>query len=60
MTVTVQQNDAVDTIDVPLNKTDYNTPVNTQNVMQMYKQNPVGMFMGAQLSNCTININMPK
>ena len=33
---------------------------NTSNVMQMYKQNPTGMFMGAQLSNCTININMPE
>ena len=26
----------------------------------MYTQNPIGMFIGAQLSNCTININMPK
>ena len=32
----------------------------TQNVMQRYKQNPIGMFMGAHLSNCTNNINMPK
>lgn len=30
------------------------------NFMQMYKQNPIGMFMGANLSGCTININMPK
>ena len=32
----------------------------TQNVSQMLKQNPIGMFVGANLSNCTININMPK
>lgn len=32
----------------------------TNNYMQMLKQNPIGMFMGANLSNCTININMPK
>ena len=30
------------------------------NFMQMYRQNPVGMFVGANLNNCTININMPK
>ena len=40
--------------------TEDQTPTNTQNVMQMYKQNPIGMFMAVQLSNCTININMPK
>ena len=32
----------------------------TSNVMQMYRQNPIGMFVGANLNNCTININMPK
>ena len=32
----------------------------SQNVMQTYKQNPIGMFVGATLTNCTININMPK
>ena len=32
----------------------------TQNFMQMYRQNPVGMFVGANLNNCTININIPK
>ena len=32
----------------------------TSNVMQNYKQNPIGMFVGANLTNCTININMPK
>ena len=33
---------------------------NTKNIMAMYKQNPVGMLMGATLNNCTININLPK
>ena len=36
------------------------TPVTMGNFMQMYRQNPVGMFVGANLTNCTININMPK
>ena len=36
------------------------SPFNSSNFMQMYKQNPVGMFLGANLNNCTININMPK
>ena len=31
-----------------------------QNVIQMYKQNPIEMLVGTHLSNCTININMPK
>ena len=35
-------------------------PVTTSNVMQMYRQNPVGMFVGANLTNCTININLRK
>ena len=30
------------------------------NIMQSYRQNPIGMFFGANLNNCTININMPK
>ena len=30
------------------------------NIMQNYRQNPIGMFVGANLNNCTININMPK
>ena len=33
---------------------------NTQNIMQMYRQNPVGLFMGANITNCTINVNLPK
>ena len=33
---------------------------NTNNIMKIVKQNPVGLFMGATISNCTININMPK
>ena len=36
------------------------TATSTSNVMKMYKQNPISMFVGANLSNCTININMPK
>ena len=32
----------------------------TQNISQMYKQNPTGMFVGANLINCTINVNMQK
>ena len=32
----------------------------TSNIMHNYKQNPIGMFVGANLTNCTININMPK
>ena len=32
----------------------------THNFMQMYRQNPIGMFVGANLNNCTININIPK
>ena len=32
----------------------------TNNIMQMYRQNPIGMLVGANLNNCTININMPK
>ena len=32
----------------------------TQNAMAMYKQNLIGMFIGANLTNCTININKPK
>lgn len=36
------------------------TTTNTNNIMAIYRQNPVGMFMGANLHNCTININMPK
>lgn len=42
---------------VPSNSQNQNL---TNNYMQMLKQNPVGMFMGANLSNCTININIPK
>ena len=42
------------------NKSPEKSVPSSQNVMQMYKQNPIGMFVGAQLSNCTININMPK
>lgn len=30
----------------------------TNNYMQMLKANPVGMFVGANLNNCTININL--
>lgn len=47
---------------VPLSpKLDLNVPANVNNnVMQMYKQNPIGFLMGANLNNCTININMPK
>ena len=38
-----------------------NSPPSTQNnIMQMYKQNPIGMFVGANISNCTIKINLPK
>ena len=33
---------------------------NISNFMQTFKQNPVGMIMGAKLANCTININFPK
>ena len=36
-----------------------NSSQNTQNNMQMYRENPVGMFMGANLNNRTININLP-
>lgn len=32
----------------------------TNNYLAMLKQNPVGMFMGANINNCTININLPK
>ena len=32
----------------------------TSNFMQNYRENPIGMFVGANLTNCTININMPK
>ena len=35
-------------------------PTTNSNVMALYRQNPVGMFMGANLNNCTININIPK
>ena len=35
-------------------------PMTTNNIMQLYRQNPVGMFVGENLNNCTININMPK
>ena len=34
--------------------------MHSSQVMQMYKHNPIGMFVGANLTNCTININMPK
>ena len=34
-------------------------PTTTSNIMALYHQNPVGMFVGANLNNCTININMP-
>ena len=45
-------------IDLPENQNA--NPTNNNQIMQMYKQNPNGMFVGANLSNCTININMPK
>ena len=32
----------------------------TQNIMKMYCQNPLSMFVRANLNNCTININLPK
>lgn len=35
-------------------------PSTQNNYMQLMKQNPVGMFVGANLSSCTININIPK
>ena len=35
-------------------------PVTMSNILQTYRQNPVGMFVGANLTNCTININMQK
>lgn len=37
-----------------------NQQTTTTNNLAMLKQNPVGMFMGANLNNCTININIPK
>ena len=47
-------------IEVQKNEND-GRPTNSQNnILQRYKQNPIGMFVGANLSNCTININMPK
>ena len=46
-------------LDIDENDTPDTLTQNT-NFMQMFKQNPVGMFMGAKLANCTININMPK
>ena len=36
------------------------TSQSTQNIMQMYHQNPVGLFMDANITNCTINVNVPK
>ena len=33
---------------------------NSKNILQMYKQNSIGLFVGANLTNCTININIPK
>ena len=33
---------------------------NQNTVTQTYRQNPIGMFVGANLNNCTININMLK
>ena len=38
----------------------FNPPITMSNIMQTYRENPVGMFVGATLTNCTININMPK
>ena len=35
-------------------------PFTNSTNMQILCQNPIGMFMGANLNNCTININMPK
>ena len=58
MALAVPSNNAVDNIDLQVNPNA--SSASTQKVMQMYKQNPIGMFMGATLSNCTININMPK
>ena len=43
-----------DQVDLPENQ------ITNNQIMQMYKQNPFGMFVGVTLSNCTININMPK
>ena len=42
------------------NELEESTNSTTSNVMQMYGQNPIGMFVGANLNNCTINITMPK
>ena len=44
----------------PLQHMQNNTQNTTSNIMCMYRQNPVGMFVGANLNNCTINTNMPK
>ena len=53
----VEKNQDVDLHD----KDTANIPVSqTRNIIQSYKQNPIGMFVGANLNNCTININMPK
>ena len=40
--------------------TDDALPVTQGNVLQMYKQNPIGMLVGVNVTNSTINIQMPK
>ena len=51
-------------LDVVSDNTNSNIQVGTgdgsKNILQIFKQNPIGMFLGANLTNCTININMPK
>lgn len=49
--------DSIPSAPVPSNSQNLTT---NNNYLAMLKQNPVGMFMGANLNNCTININIPK
>ena len=60
MDIAILPNDSNSNDSLQIQPTDNDTPSNVKSIMQMYKQNPIGMFMGVQLSNCTININMPK
>ena len=54
--------DSNDNQDIQIATTNDNKENNflTQNVMQNYRQNLIGMFVSSNLTNCTINIKMPK
>ena len=54
--VSPNDNHQVQNSDLPLQ----NMSQSTQNILQIYRQNPIWMFVGANISNCTININFPK